>query len=301
MKCLVPLAALVAAVPVAFGIVTGPGINAQTPAAAAPPTFEVASVKPNASGAPAFLGMGFQPGRFTATNATLRELMKPAYSRRFPDYLPISGGPDWVDSDRYDIVATTPIDLATVIGRGDAPGAGALMLRALLEDRFKLVVHMDTEDRPVYQVVVATRDGRPGPGLLRSDVDCAAILDRMGKGERPPPVRAGQGPPCSIGPRPGRLQGNAITMAQLADVLSTFANRAVVDRTGLEGAFDLTIEWTPEQQGAAPPGTPGAASAFDAAPSIFAALEQQLGLKLESARAPVQVLVIDRAERPTPD
>jgi uncharacterized protein (TIGR03435 family) len=179
------------------------------------------------------------------------------------------------------------------------------MVRTLLEDRFKLAVHDETRELPIYALTLARGNGRLGPKLVRSDVDCdkalAELADSLRKTGRLPPGPTGQAPPCSTGGPPGKFQGNDITMQMFADVLTASVNRArggvspsvnrvVVDRTGLEGAFDLNLEWTPDEM------SPDASGG-----SIFTALQEQLGLKLEPTRGAVEVLVIDHAELPTPD
>jgi len=174
------------------------------------------------------------------------------------------------------------------------------MLRTLLEERFKLVVHQETRDLPIYALTLARSDGKLGPKLVRSDVDCdkviAELAEAIRKTGRPPLGPPGQAPPCSTGGPPGKFTGNDITMQMLADVLIASVNRmdavdrVVVDRTGLSGGFDLTLEWTPDELVAASSGA-----------SIFTALQEQLGLKLEPTRGPVEVIVIDHVERPTPD
>jgi uncharacterized protein (TIGR03435 family) len=135
---------------------------------------------------------------------------------------------------------------------------------------------------PIYTLTIA-RAGTLGPELHRSTVDCAAVLAEMARTGRPvSPAAPGQAPPCSTQDSKGRVAATDMTMAQLAEVLSASVERDVRDRTGLGGAFTLKLEWTDDL-------------------SIFTAIQEQLGLKLEPARGPVDVLVVDRAEPPTPD
>ena len=295
---------------------------AQTPPPA--PVFEVASIKPNKSGDGRF-SIGFQPGgRFTATGMPLRQLIAIAYGsagQQLPTFR-IIGGPGWMNSDRFDIVAKA---------EGDVPpgpnGPLPLMLRALLVDRFKLVVHNESRELPMYELVKARSDGKLGPQLQPSTVDCAAIAAARGRAGAPPapgaggvtgtgrgPAAGGRGPAFDAAGRPvcGTMVGPANiaaggqTMSQLATILSGRVDRPVVDRTGFTGNFDIDLTWTPDQipQGPAaqpPPGAPAQPPIDPNGPSIFTAVQEQLGLKLESGKGPVDVVVIDSVEHPTED
>ena len=271
---------------------------------AADPAFEVASVKPNKSGDGRVVMLSQPGGRFTATNVTLQMLISTAYG--IPQPLPnfqILAGPDWIRSDRFDIVAKAPEDTP--------PGPNSpmsLMIRTLLKERFGLVVHDETRALPVYALVMARADRKPGPQLKPAAVDCAAIMARGCGGPPVPPPPGERGPermPCGIRLTPGNLAGGGSSIAQFASAISRFVNRPVLDQTGLSGNFDFDLQWTPEQMPpAAPPGPPGAPQLppIDPdGPSIFTAVQEQLGLKLESTKGQVNVVVIDRAERPTED
>ena len=264
-------------------------------------SFEAASVKPNKSG-DRRVAMLFQPGgRFNASNVTLQMLISTSYGT--PQPLPnfrILGGPDWIDSDRFDVVAKAP---------GDIPpgpnGPLPLMVRTLLKERFGLVVHTETRELPIYALVMARSDHKTGSQLKPAAVDCAAITAR-GRGGAPPPLpQFGERPPCSIRLTAGNLAGGGSSMAQFSFAISRYVNRVVVDKTGLAGNFDFDLQWTPEQMPpGAPPGPPGAPPlpAIDPnGPSIFTAVQEQLGLKLESTKGAVDVVVIDHAEQPTED
>ncbi len=275
---------------------------------ASPPAFEVASVKPNTSGT-VQRGGGPQPGRFVRSNVTLRQLIQMAYSQQAFDRREISGGPDWIDSERFDVEAKIDDGQAGNLGRlylpdgKGSPGLAYQMVKALLADRFKLVVHSETRDRPVYALVLARADRRMGPQLQRSAVDCDAVMAAIVANGRPPgPAKTGGAPPCSMGGGAGRLMGNALTMQQIGNGLSPYVNRVVRDRTGMAGNFDLDLAWTPapgEYAGLGPfdHNAPAAAEAT----SIFTALQEQLGLRLEATTGPVDVIVVDRAERPSVD
>jgi bla regulator protein blaR1 len=288
------LIAILAAVSGLIGATIVPRLGAQAPAGS--PTFEVASVKPNKSGDGRVM-LGLQPGgRFTATNVTLRLLIRNAY--RVQDFQ-IVGGPGWISSDHFDIVAKA---------EGDPPQDQIqLMVRALLADRFKLAVHNDKRELPIYALVLARPDGRPGPKLRPASTDCEALRAR-GRGAAPPPGPP-PGPPggpmsCGMRMAPGNFVAGGMPLTQLATTLSQIVGRVVQDQTGLSGQFDFELSFTPEQMPQGPP--PGANAPplppIDPnGPSLFTALQEQLGLKLESTKGSVDVLVIDRVEPPTVD
>jgi uncharacterized protein (TIGR03435 family) len=264
-------------------VLAAPPLLAQTSAGANPKaSFEVASVRPNNSGS-TNSRLSAQPGgRVTATNVTVRMLLRASY--RLQPYQMV-GGPAWLDSDRFDIVAKA---------EGDPDEEQLqLMLQSLLAERFGFAAHRETRELPVYALVLARPDGKTGPQLRPSDIDCEALARTKTKPPPPPPPTASN--PSPVGPCSmraaggGRMSAGAATMTQLAGFLSGPTNRMVVDRSGLAGAFDIDLQWTPDQ------------TADTSGPSIFTALQEQLGLKLESQRAPVDVLVIDRVEQPTPD
>jgi uncharacterized protein (TIGR03435 family) len=277
------------------GILTAPRLQAHSQSAPPPsrPAFEVASVKPNKSGDGATT-LGFQQGgRFRAINETLVRLIGEAYatSVALPRFQ-LVGGPTWIDSDRFDVDA---------IAEGNpSPEQGHLMLRALLADRFKLIIHADTRELPMYNLVKSRSDGKLGERLRPSDINCAAL---RGAGGTPTPVTPGQPPPCVMSFGRGSLSAKAMIISQLASMgLARLVSRTVVDRTGLEGAYDWTLEWTPDQASQGQPGSSGTPAHIDLdRPSIFTAVQEQLGLKLESTKGPVDVLVIDSVEHPTGD
>jgi uncharacterized protein (TIGR03435 family) len=267
-------------------------------AAQQPPLYEVASVKPNANAA-ARQGLQVSPGRYTFTAYTLKSLIDVAFQRTPFDQREKMGGPDWIDKDRFDLVVQAPAG-AVLTGPDGFPAGVFAMVRAVLADRFGLVTHNETRERPVYALTVARADRRPGDGLKRVQTDCAEGMRRMvAPGPDGPPPGP---PPCSFGGGPGRIQGNVVSLAMLSAILGRTVGRPVVDRTGIDGYFNLTLEFAPEAgiAGPLPPEVPRPDAAPRAdAPSLFTALQEQLGLKLESTRAPVDVLVIDKATRPT--
>jgi len=217
------------------------------------PAFEVASVKP----APAPLGgynssMNVSPGRLTCTNVTLKKLLARAYSLK--DYQ--VSGPDWINTELYTIVASMPADTTG----DDLLG----MVQSLISERFQLVSHRETKEMPVYELVV----GKNGSKLK--------------------PVEFGRG---STSMTPGKLAAQGVPLRNFTDQLSRLLNRPVLDKTGLSGVFDFTMEWSPDGK------TSDAAGDLPVGPSLFVAVVEQLGLKLESRKTPIETLVVDRAEK----
>jgi bla regulator protein blaR1 len=281
---------------------------AQTPVQPGP-QFEVASIKPNKS-ADNRVMMSVQPGgRFTATNVTLRMMIRNAYQLQESQ---ITGGPSWIADERFDIVAKA--ESGDTMGdpfraeQTGQPSRGQLMIRALLAERFKLVVHNEDKEMPIYALVLARSDGKLGPQLKTSETDCVALIAAgraRGRGPMPPVPPPGPGAPppqCGIRIGPGNMAVGGSPMSQVATSLSMFAGRIVVDKTGLSGSYDFTLSWTPDQMpgaGQRPPGAPEPPPIDPNGASLFTAVQEQLGLKLDSQRGPVAMLVIDRAERPT--
>jgi uncharacterized protein (TIGR03435 family) len=261
--------------------------------------FEVASIKPNNSGDGRVMVGGSPGGRFNAVNVTPRMLLRLAY--QVEDFQ-IDGGPKWLDSDHFDVVAKAPDGVA--IGPavpGSGPGPMQLMLQSLLADRFKLTLHRETRELPVYALVPARSDGKLGPRLTPSAVDCAATGGRRG-GPPPAAPQPGARPSCGLRIGPGNFSGGGVSMAQLTQVLAQRVGRVVVDKTGLAGGYDVDLDFTPDQMPPGPPPPGVQLPRIDPnGPSIFTALQEQLGLKLESTKGPVDVLVIDHVEPPTED
>jgi uncharacterized protein (TIGR03435 family) len=268
------------------------GVAAQKPARLA---FAVASVKANkSSGSSGPFALGFlSGGRFTATNVTVQRLIAAAY--RMPASR-ISGGPNWLTSDRFDIQAKT--DDPDPSQDVDGVPRQFLMLRGLLADRFRLAVRNEVRELPIYALVLTRSDRKLGPRLHAVTVDCAAVRAASSPTAPPPPPRPDERPPCGIGVRGNSLIAGGATMTQLANALSDRADRIVVDKTNLTGNFDLDLAWT-----AIPNADPSGSPTIDpgAPPLIFTAIQEQLGLKLESTKGPVAVLVIDHVEHPTED
>ena len=265
------------------------------------PSFDVVSVKPTPPGTQGG-GVQFSPnGRVTWTNVTLQAMVNGAYQRFKWDSREIVGGPDWFNQARFDVIAVAPGGLPRVDADG-FPSQLLAMFRAVLEDRFKLVARWDTREGPIYNLVLDRVDRRLGPKLVPVTVDCEKAVAAIVAGT-PPVSRPGRGLECnfSLTSEPGSLQGNAVTMAVLARFLGVEgAGREVVDRTGLSGMFDIDLLYLPEvpfgdvssEKLALDPKFAGRAG-------LVTSLREQLGLKLEPAQGRVDVLVIDRAERPT--
>jgi bla regulator protein BlaR1 len=238
-----------------------------THAQPASPTFEVASIKPNKSGEQGGSSR-FTANSYIGTNVTLRRVVGLAYA----PIQEFTGGPGWIESDRFDITAKA---------EGN-PGREQLqlMLRCLLADRFKLVVHKQTRDSAAYALVLARSDGKLGSSLHPTKAVCTPPDQVKGPPE-PGRVPAGV---CGVRLGNGALAGRGISMERLAAELIV-VGRMVVDRTGLTGIFDMDVQWTPDEEGTNA--------------DLFRALREQLGLKLEATRAPVEVIVIDSAGRPS--
>jgi bla regulator protein blaR1 len=276
--------------PVLVGMLNAPLLRAQS--AAGGPKFEVASIKVNKSGN-AGGGSRVEPGgRFTATNLTLRALIGNAYGAPLQPLLnnQLVGGPDWLDSEHFDIVAKAE---GNVPPGPDSPLP--LMIRALLAERFNLAVHNETRALPIYALVMARSDRRIGEQMKPAAIDCSA----RGRGNPPPaPAAPGERPACGIRFLIGNMAAGGVTMAQFASALSRFVGRPVVEKTGLSGEFDIDLKWTPDRL---PPASAGGAPfqppVDPDGPSIFTAVQEQLGLKLDAQNGPVDVLVIDRVER----
>jgi bla regulator protein blaR1 len=261
-KLLLAGASLVAiGLPVAVGILNTPQIHAQ--AAAPPLSFEMATVEPGGDGSRRMIQ--FVPGGgLRVTGATLKFLLAVAYNVLD---VQISGGPAWINSDHFNIVAksergeseSAPDDIHKMTDAQMKTSVELIRqkLQALLADRFQLTLHHESKEQPVYRLVI----GKDGPKLQES----------LSKQERH--MMMGR----------GELSGDGAPFEMLVSNLSSQLGRPVIDRTGLTGHYDFKLQWAPDSNG----------------PSIFTAIQEQLGLRLESERGPVDILVIDRAEKPS--
>jgi uncharacterized protein (TIGR03435 family) len=274
----VVLALLLAGVPTAVSLRAAPQ--------QAQPAFDVASIKPTAAGIDP--GPRFDLGpRTHVESATLKSLVLLAYDIK--DFQ-LSGGPGWTNSDRYDIDATVEGE-----SRGTGPAYRTLVLRrlqTLLQDRFKLAVHRETKELPIYELVVAKGGFKLQPVKEGSCVPFDAEKFRA-PGSNPMDF-------CGYGGfGRGFFEASTGSMADLAYQLPMVVGRTIVDKTGIKGVFriHLSFQFVPP---ATPPDAAGNPTpADDAGTSIFTALQEQLGLKLESSKGPVEVLVIDHVEKPS--
>ena len=238
--------------------------------AQAKPAFEVATIKrgtqldPNGT-------LRMQPGGvFHSVNVDPLTIILGAYrtaERRLFSSQIVSAF-DWLGVERYDITAKVGADLAA-LPQAELFSQLPRLLQSLLEDRFALRVHRETRERPVY--VLTARESAPGPKLRASTTDCAAT----------PNV-------CFIQIQPGHISAGSVDVDTLINLLSSTVDREIVNRTPLSGRYSVDLDWSPDQ------------TATDK-PSIFTAVQEQLGLTLESTRAPVDVVVVDHVERPTED
>ncbi len=242
----------------------------------APDRFEVASVKPNRSGPEGMRTLTTVPGGVRVINLPLATIFGMAHQMQ-PDQ--ILNMPDWAKAEAFDINARAP-EGAPMNFDTFRP-----MLVNLLVDRFALKTHHETRELSVYRLVRA-RDNQLGPKLSEAAVDCTG-RDRTAQPRTPEAMR--RLGTCGAGPTPTGLRVHGMPLRTLAALLAPNVGRVVVDETGLSGLWDLDLEFTSEV-------TRGADGV-----SVFAALQEQLGLKLESGRAPVDVVVIERLERPSDD
>ena len=303
-----------------------------TVTAQAPPTasFDVVSVKRNTSGGGMLLRN--MPGNLSLFNNPVRQLIRMAY--QLQDFQ-IVGAPDWANTERFDIEAR--FDPTTSLVGFAAPQQRMLaMMKSLLRDRFGMVAHTETRELPIFILRLGRADGRLGPQMKPAAADCSALAGPRGGGPPdgrggPPPGgriggpvpdgRAGGPPldgrgapppgvPFSLGERPlcgdrmgfGQLLSGGMPMSRFAtQLLAQLTGRVVLDRTGLTGSYDIDLKWTPTPN-QLPPGPPppgGEPPPIDPnGPSLETALQEQLGLKLDTERGPVEVLVIEKLVPP---
>jgi uncharacterized protein (TIGR03435 family) len=275
--------------------------------ASAPTSFEVASIKPSAPAPNGIFRIGIETSgnRWTASGITAGILIQQAYDVR--DYQ-ISGAPSWVNSERYDIVA-----------KADTPNITKEMIRVLLQsllaERFNLKFHRETKELPIYALVV----GKGGHKLHMSEIQPDAQTDS----QPPDPSKsaqagavagraggavAGAGAPVKGGSmmmmRSGELSAQMTPVSAIAAMLAQQLGRPVIDKTDIKGYFDFDLKYTPDETqrgmmfgGMAPPATDSPPPGDSSVPSIFTAVQEQLGLKLEASKGPVETLVIDHIEK----
>jgi uncharacterized protein (TIGR03435 family) len=270
--------------PVGVGMLNAPSGWAQPPNTATL-KFEVASVKLNQSGSQRSPSVILPGGRFTATNNTVRALILNAYDQ-MPLYL-LSGGPSWIDSEAYDVDAlpadgTIPPD----VQGHELWERTRTMLRALLADRFHLEMRRETKEMSLYEISVA----KNGPKLTKSVRDCGAGIDAC----------------HGFSGNPRRLSAMGVDMSDLASTLAGYVGRPVLDKTGISGVYDFLLQWNvfygrqrPAEETPGGPSREGPMPDADSLPDLATALDQQLGLKLESGKGPVETFVIVNVERPS--
>lgn len=217
-------------------------------------------------------------GSVAIVNVPLENVIVNAYG--IPAFR-VLDAPEWIKRERFDISAKMP---------DEAAPEPLLMLRSLLEERFKLRVHRETREQPIYTLVVARSDGRLGSRLTPSSADCVTAAAPSSTQTSAPNAQCGA--LFGVGLGGGRIISRGQPLRRVISALSMAVSRGVVDRTGLQGAFDVELEWSSDV---------GATATNGNTPNIFTALQEQLGLRLEPSRGPVEVLVIDSVERPTPD
>jgi uncharacterized protein (TIGR03435 family) len=297
------------AMPIVLGFVSAPRVRAQSAqashAADAPlPSFEVASIKQDHSGTHnRFFRLG-DPSRFVTTNMPAKDLIEYAYNVK---PFQVSGGPGWIDSEGFDIEAKVEDSLVAELQklpRDQQTDQFRLMLRSLLADRFKLTLSRDTKDLPIFALVVA-KGGTKLKEVAPTDPQASPAP------APPPPPGPGNGPPS-----PGRgglmmmmgpggvatLSANTVPIDNLVAMLARQLDRQVLDQTGLKGVYSFTLKFTSDTGlggGPLPPSPDSASSPDTGGTSIFTAIQDQLGLKLESTKGPVETYVIEHIEEPS--
>ena len=264
-----------------FVAVVVSALHAQAPAASTQSlSFEVASVRRNTSGS-LIVNFAMEGNRYIGTNVSVKDLLTTVYAP-VPRAL-IVGGPGWINTDRFDIVGVA-------VGTLGYPEL-VQMIRSLLIERFQLAVHSEAREGDVYHLTVARSSAELGPMLRPPTPDCAVA--RVDNQKCPRFVLA------------GKIVGTGITITDLAGMLEPWTEQRIVrDRTGLTGRYDVVLTWTPDRLAPLPPNAPEAIlrarEAIDPnGPALSTALQEQLGLKLEAKKDKVDVLVVDRLERPT--
>jgi uncharacterized protein (TIGR03435 family) len=280
------LGAVATATAATFIVLTGAGIAAQVPPPQMPLSFEVASVKPNRSGDNATFIQLLPGGRFLASNATLRALIQAAYQFELQEFQ-IVGGEGWMDTERFDIDARA--------GAERLPNELSAMVRTLLGTRFKLVTRRERREMPIFVLSVGS-SAQPGPMLKPASGTCVSGPIPTGPTAPRTPVRCG----IRVETRDNgtlHLTGAGATIAQLAQRLQFYVQRAVTDSSGLTVAYDFEVDFARPL----PPRSSNGLSTTPASPDalpLATALAEQLGLRIDSARAQAEVLVIESADRP---
>lgn len=249
--------------------------------------FDTASIRPSAPGGPPISGTTIQANRLRGAKVTLLALIRSVYyGEGLTSDNQFEGGPDWIRTDRWDIEAVATI----------TPTRAQFneMLRNLLADRFKVRVRREQRQLPMFALLVARDDRRLGPKLTSVTVDCAAYKEALNKLSSRPPREPGaplQPQTCDtllVANQGYRLAGRAVELSEFARTLTPYFDSPVLDRTGLPGQYDFELTFVRDPQ------------ATDGVP-LATALREQLGLRVERQQAPMDVVVIESAERPTND
>jgi uncharacterized protein (TIGR03435 family) len=264
-------------------LLAGAIVSGQAPEAPVPPY--VASVKPNTSDSGSSFTRRLPGGTFLASNMAVRDLVAFAYGLQ---PFQVEGLPEWAQRRRFDITMKAEENVGPVaIGPTQI---GLRLARAVLAERFAFQSRRETRERPAFALVRASPNGPLGPRIRQSPTDCAALAAEAGKTGAPwPPRRADGRLLCGLNTTGLTLTAGGYPMAEFQKYLTGQTQRVVIDRTGLTGTWDFDLTFAPAET--------ALAAAADT-PSIFTALQEQLGLKLDSQKGPVSVLVIDRAEHP---
>lgn len=278
--------------------------GADVPAQSAAPvavSFDAASVKPNTTGERNTSVRRLPGGRFTATNVPAALLVQMAYQLQ---PFQMQGAPAWLRTERFDVVARMEGDPSSPAVGSGTPDQMMLALQMLLADRFTLAVRWETQELPIFALVLARADRSLGPNIRPAAVDCTAAASASAAAAKEGKVLNPNTPDrvsCGMRNSSGRIMFGGYPLSFFADGLANEVARTVVDRTGLSGNWDFELTYTrdvarrPDVTDAAPVNIdPDGAS-------LFTALQEQLGLKLEPTRGAVRVLVIERIERPAPD
>jgi uncharacterized protein (TIGR03435 family) len=283
-------------------LLTASSAHAQT----APPAFDVASVKPNPNCQTGSGRAAISPRNLALPCVPLRALIRLAYGDMLsgtglgPGMMQVEGGPGWIDTDRFDLLAKSD----------DSAGgqSAVLMLRTLLEERFHVKVHKEARESSVYTLTVAKGGSKLEP---TKEGSCTEMdLNNLQQAARPKP---GEAMPRICGTGGGKSKDGAmsfdyygVTMSELGSrILRGYADRPVLDTTGLTGRFDIHLEFVPDKRPPGPAVLNGAAAPElaatepEAGRSLFTALEKQLGLKLSPGKAPLEVIIVDHAEKPS--
>lgn len=244
------------------------------------PAFDAVSIKVNASGEQNS-SFGGRPGGIQVRNNTLRSIIRNIWNL---NALQIVGGPSWIDETRFDIVATAP--------GNPTRDQMIAMAKTMMAERFKLVVHTETRPIPIYALMLTRADGKLGPNLRPSSLtDCNPPTPPAPGTPRPPapPQLAGVDiPACGTNTNSGILRAGGVRLDSFTRNMANAAGRIIIDKTGLTGAFDMVLRFNPD------PNNPSSDL-----PTLFAAVQEQLGLKFDAQTAPAEVLVVDSAEKPT--